>query len=134
MSRYTGRRGEPEKALLAATYLAHGFSIRRALRWAGYSKGVANRGKAALRHSQLLQRAVRLTMAGAFGARSTRSLQNRVRRALLAYVVSGEADLGICRMLSAWPTVDLADIRTEYYGRQRRVCKVVCEKIESVTQ
>src|SRR4051812_43426940 len=121
MSRYTGRRGEPKRALLAAHYLACGWSIRRSLRAAGYSSGVANRGKAAVRHSQLLQRAILGSLAKKVGARSTKLLQTRTMAALLASIADGQDDPALLNLLIPWAAFGSFVTRTEYYGKQRPV-------------
>ena len=102
-------------------YLESGFSIRRSLRLAGYSWGMANRGKAALHHSQLLQWAIRLTVAGALGATSTPQLEARAI-GILSESLMGRRDCRtLCRMLGAFPGLDFSGIRTEYYGKQRPI-------------
>ncbi len=119
MSRTTGRRGEPERAIKAALYLAHGFSIRKSLRLAGYSWGVANRGTAALRHSQLLQSAIRLVLARSLREKSLQKLQAKLLGLLYDSVVTGRSRRWLCRMASAFKSMDLKSLTTEYYGRQR---------------
>jgi hypothetical protein len=103
-----GRRGQPERARVAAAYMVQGCSIRTALRLAGYSAGVANRGTAALRHSQVLQRAVLRELS-----------QTPVAAAWFS-------ERRIHRLLSAFPGLDFKKLRTEYYGRQRNYVLVIC--------
>ncbi len=122
MSRYSGRRGEPERAKKAAHYMACGYTIRRSLRLAGYSSGVANRGRAAIRHSQLLQRAMLVGLAEDLGAgEGLDSLQESVTGALLTSIAAGRDNPALLNLLSPFPSLDFSNIRTEYYGRQRRV-------------
>ncbi len=105
----------------AAHYLACGFNIRRSLRMAGYSWGVANRGKAAIRHSQLLQRAI-LTVLDQLGNGQP---QAYARGALLTAIMEGRDDPVLTNLLSPFPALDFSNIRTEYYGRQRRLVFVL---------
>jgi hypothetical protein len=110
-----GRKGQPERARVAATYMVRGYSIRTALRLAGYSAGVANRGTAALRHSQLLQRAV---------------LSELSQRPVAA---AWFIERRIHRLLSALPRLDFKEFRTEYYGRQRNYVLVICAPTYTAT-
>jgi len=83
VKRHSGRGGEPELAEKAAHYLSCGYSIRRSLRLAGYSQGVASRGRAAIRHSQVLQHAVRLQLIVMLGAKNASNLHDRAVRSLI---------------------------------------------------
>jgi len=92
--------------------MAMGVSIYRSLLAAGYSEGVARRGSAALRHSQVLQRAVLVELASS----SHPGLWFNNGR--------------FCRLLSAFRELDLKNLKTEYYGRQRD-CVVVIMPLRS---
>jgi hypothetical protein len=109
LSRYSGRRGEPDRAVRAAYYLACGFNIRLSLTAAGYSYGVASRGRAAIRHSQLLQRALRDFF-----------------RTGMPLALSDHA---FCRLVSlGWPDLNFSALRTEYYGREKRMIFILSTK------
>jgi hypothetical protein len=131
VSRYTGRRGEPERTKRAALLLACGFSIRRSLRMAGYSHTVANRGTAALRHSQLLQRALFEVLAKGPDLRSLPQAQADILMSL--YLANAFKGYGrsLRAIAGAFPGLDFSRTRTEYYGQQRKVVVIESSNTEA---